>query len=47
MLLLCKGLVGFSGTGTMEQKPERSDGTSQVDIRGKRFPAKGNRKCEN
>lgn len=47
MLLFCKGLVGFSGMGTMGQKSERSEGTSQVDIRGKRFPAKGNRKWEN
>ena len=36
---------GFSKV-TLKQKSERNEGTSHVDIKGKRFSGKGNRICE-
>ena len=36
---------GFSKV-TVKQKSERNEGTSHVDIKGKRFSGKGNRICE-
>ena len=41
-------LANFEGFSKVrvEQKSERNEGTSHVDIKGKRFPGKGNRRCE-